>query len=293
MRSTQLRQILEHIRANYNLVPGYELTLEGNPDNFTKPYVEEAQGLGFNRFSLGVQSLDDKVNKETGRKHSRAQSLESIQHLKATRRPFNVDTIYGLVGQTPESYAETVETLIQHGVPTITTYRLRNNNRKELHVGTVSNYNKQPQQWPDWQTTYAMRECAMELLYKSSYRPSPACFWSLPGTYEGSANLPRVYRNKWMQLDNQIAFGPGVYGWLSNGPSGELFQYHNTLGLHDYSKMIESGSSALTTGRLMKGPQAVAAALGFGYKSMQPIVVDDYRRNSRLISSERSHMPPF
>jgi len=190
--------------------------------------------------------------------------------------------------QTPDSFQRDIQTLVNEQVPTITTYRLRNNDRKKLHVGTTSVWNRtdKPEQkaidYPSEDDTYAMRERAMDTLYTSNYSPSPACFWSLPGTY-GNGNIPAVYRNKWQNFDNQVAFGPGVYGWFTS-PQGNVMQTHNTLSMHDYLSKVnkEKSGSAIDHGRLMTGREAVAASLAFSYKSMQPISVASYKERFNI-----------
>jgi oxygen-independent coproporphyrinogen-3 oxidase len=181
-RKRHLESLLTHIRSNYNLARNCEVTLEGNPDNFyDREYVEMCQSIGFNRFSLGVQSLQDEVNKYAGRGHDRSLTLQAVDALKATGRPFNVDLIYGLPLQTPDSFAADVSTLIDLKVPTITTYRLRNNDRKTLHLGTTSVWNRydkglkkkvsetvtttKAEEFPTFDDTYEMREKVMGLLY--------------------------------------------------------------------------------------------------------------------------------
>jgi len=292
LREHHLALLLSHIRENYTLAENCEITLEGNPDNFYDPaYLEMCLSLGFNRFSLGVQSLQDEVNLYAGRGHDRTLTLRAVSELLKTKKPFNVDLIYGMPFQTPTTFANDVKTLIELQVPTITTYRLRNNNRKILHLGTTSVWNRfdstlnqkvtvrktvdgQAKEFPSFQETYEMREQAMELLYGDGYRPSPACFWSRPNTYQ-VGNIPAVYRNKWQNFDDQIAFGPGVYGWFTTG-KGTVIQTHNTLSVHDYLKQMDTNGNALDHGRELSGPIAAAAALAFSFKSMQPILNETY-----------------
>jgi oxygen-independent coproporphyrinogen-3 oxidase len=220
-------------------------------------------------------------------------SLEAINLLKDTRRPFNVDMIYGLPLQTPASFAADVDTLTSMSVPTVTTYRLRNNDRKALNIGTVAAWNNPRLKarlddeglFPSWEKTYQMRQAATQLLLSRGYQTSPCCFWSLPGTYP-NGNIPWAYHNKWTNYDSHIAYGPGVYGWLSGAGGGEgedapakVIQYHNTLKIHDYEKRLNAGDlHCFGHGRSLDGRVAVASALAFGFKSNQPIWFDDYRR---------------
>ncbi|MEY9472259.1 coproporphyrinogen III oxidase-like Fe-S oxidoreductase [Bradyrhizobium yuanmingense] len=78
LRPRHLARIMRHVQDNYSVIPGCEATLEGNPDNFLADEVSDAIEIGFNRFSVGLQSLDSKVNAFAGRGHDRQMSLKSV-----------------------------------------------------------------------------------------------------------------------------------------------------------------------------------------------------------------------
>lgn len=121
-----IEPLVQHVRDTYDIRPDVEFNIEGNPENFTPENLQRAMRLGFNRFSLGVQSLQDEVNDFTKRRHTAQQSLEAIEALLNTGHPFNVDMMFGLPYQTPELVGRDLRRLVELGVPTITIYRLRN-----------------------------------------------------------------------------------------------------------------------------------------------------------------------
>ena len=136
-------RLLAHVRKNYQLDPDCEISLEGNPDNFIDGKIQKAINLGFNRFSVGIQSLQDEVLTFTGRNHTVAMSLESIRELKKTGLPFNIDYMFGLPFQTPEKVEKDMELLLKEEVPTITIYRLRNADRQSMGIGNKSAWNNE------------------------------------------------------------------------------------------------------------------------------------------------------
>jgi len=280
LTNKHLSKLVQYILNTYKFDEDAEKTLEGNPDDLMSPdKIEHALKLGFNRFSVGVQSLQDEVLQQIGRGHDLKMTLLAISELKKTGKPFNVDLIYGLPYQTPESFAGDIQTLLNLGVPTITMYRLRNNNRKELNLGGQSSYNKltlsEQQKFPTIEETHRMRELATAFLIQANYMPSPACFWSAPATYP-IANMPKAYVNKWLNYDTHIAFGPGVYGWLSNLQDQSIVQYHNLHLRLPYDKAVGAGDTAVALGYHINGLLAVVCALAFSFKSCQPILYRDY-----------------
>jgi coproporphyrinogen III oxidase-like Fe-S oxidoreductase len=280
-----LARLMAHVRERYTLASDCEITLEGNPDNFQGNEAEEALTHGVNRFSIGVQSLQDEVNEFTGRKHDSAMSLLAVKRLLATRKPFNVDIMFGLPHQTPESVAADIATLAAYHVPTITIYRLRNADRNKMGIGNVAAWNvesvkrKMAEQgvFPSLEETYEMRNRAVGKLLDSGYTPSPCGWWSLPGTY-GQTNIPRVSRNKWQRYDSMIAYGPGAYGWLS-GDSSAILQTHNRTNIEAHRTLMAGNEGPPLAGaRQISGVEAVATILGFAFKSCQPISLERYRR---------------
>ncbi|GAA0454775.1 hypothetical protein Aca07nite_68900 [Actinoplanes capillaceus] len=277
--------LVEHVRRHYQLTDGAEFNIEGNPENFTRDNLALARDLGFNRFSLGVQSLQDEVNEFTKRRHTAEESLSAVRNLLGTGCPFNVDMMFGLPYQTPESVRADLTALTELGVPTITIYRLRNADRAEMGIGNRAVWNNpavrdrliQQGYFPDLTATYAMRQAAVEVLLDHDYYPSPCGWWSRPGTYEGG-NIPQTSKNKWEHYDTMIAHGPGAYGWLT-GDGAEFVQTHNDTDISGYVRYMQTQPDLpLAYGRRLDGHKAIGTALGFNFKANQPIVLDRYQR---------------
>ncbi|MGW0911397.1 coproporphyrinogen-III oxidase family protein [Streptomyces sp. NPDC002784] len=293
----QLARLVEHMRANYALTDDCEISLEGNPDNFLHDELAEACAIGFNRFSVGVQSLQSEVNAFAGRGHDAEMSLRAIEQLRATGRPFNVDMMFGLPHQTPEKVAHDIRTLIDLKAPTITIYRLRNADRAKMGIGNRALWNvesvrdrlREEHAFPGLDETYEMREAIVELLLDGGYHPSPCGWWNRPGIYP-DGNIPRVSRNKWQRHDSMIAYGPGAYGWLT-GDDDTVVQTHNIADISGYARHLQNGPGLpLAFGRRLAGAEAVGMVLGFAFKANQPI---DAARFRRRFGIELFHDEPF
>jgi oxygen-independent coproporphyrinogen-3 oxidase len=292
-----IEPLVQHVRASYQVLPSVEFNIEGNPENFTKTNLDRAVGNGFNRFSLGVQSLQDEVNDFTKRRHTAGQSLEAIRNLLATGSPFNVDMMFGLPFQTPESVRGDLTTLTDLGVPTITIYRLRNADREQMGIGNRAVWNNptvrdrliQSGRFPELETTYAMRQAAVEVLLTAGYYPSPCGWWSRPDTYP-DGNIPQTSKDKWEHYDTMLAVGPGAYGWLTGGRA-DITQTHNLTNIAAYVEFMESQSGLpLSHGRRLSGHKAIGAALGFNFKANQPINLRRYREQ---FNADLLQMEPF
>ena len=84
-----------------------ERTIEINPDDVTEDKAVAWSRLGFNRFSIGVQSFDDTLLRTIGRRHDAASARRAVE----TLRPLgdvSLDLIFALPGQTMQQWRQTV-----------------------------------------------------------------------------------------------------------------------------------------------------------------------------------------
>lgn len=109
LSDAEIGDLMSMIRRHFNLVPGGEYSIEVDPRTVTPERLQTLYRLGFNRLSFGVQDFDAAVQKAV----HRIQPAEQVFALmKAARdigfESLNVDLIYGLPMQTPESFTRTL-----------------------------------------------------------------------------------------------------------------------------------------------------------------------------------------
>ncbi|MCS6809737.1 MAG: oxygen-independent coproporphyrinogen III oxidase [Tepidimonas sp.] len=110
----ELTDLMGLLKRHFELVPGGEFSIEVDPRTVTPTRLAHLQQLGFNRLSLGVQDFDPTVQRAV----HRIQPAEQVFALVAAARALgfesiNVDLIYGLPQQTPESLHRTLEQVAQ------------------------------------------------------------------------------------------------------------------------------------------------------------------------------------
>lgn len=112
-----------------------EFTIEVNPDDVTREYVEELRQLGVNRVSMGVQSLNDDELRAINRRHTARQAIDAVHTIKdAGINNVSIDLIYGLPGQTLDSWQHNVEEAVDLDVQHISAYCLSYEPRTRLWV---------------------------------------------------------------------------------------------------------------------------------------------------------------
>ncbi len=114
LRDEQLTRTWNLCAETFDLEPGGELSLEVDPRMATPRQIERLRGLGFNRISLGVQDFEESVQEAIGRRQSRERTLEVYATCRAADfESVNLDLVYGLPGQTADSFDRTLAAILQ------------------------------------------------------------------------------------------------------------------------------------------------------------------------------------
>jgi oxygen-independent coproporphyrinogen-3 oxidase len=109
LTDAELNQLMTLLRDNFSFTPGGEYAIEVDPRTVDAGRIDALASMGFNRLSFGVQDFDTDVQKAV----HRVQPAEQVFSLvKAARErgfeSINVDLIYGLPHQSPESFDRTL-----------------------------------------------------------------------------------------------------------------------------------------------------------------------------------------
>jgi oxygen-independent coproporphyrinogen-3 oxidase len=110
LEPASLQQLGAAIQRAFRIRPEIEFTLEANPGDADAGRLQAARDIGVNRLSLGMQSADDRVLGFLGRRHRQADTVSSVR--LARRLGFdslNLDLIFGLPGQSLETWRGSVE----------------------------------------------------------------------------------------------------------------------------------------------------------------------------------------
>ena len=172
----QLTDLMGHLLTHYTPLPGAELALEADPRVTTAAHIDALAELGFNRISFGVQDLTPAVQEAI----NRVQSLEQTAALvaQARRRGFrgiNIDLIYGLPLQTPETFEHTVDAVLSLRPDRAAVYSFAfvpwvRGHQKKLDEG----------QLPDARTKVALFAIARERFLRAGYEPIGMDHFALP-----------------------------------------------------------------------------------------------------------------
>ena len=108
-----IREIMDHIRGIFTISEKAEIAMECSPAYLEFSDIDELALMGFNRMSLGIQDFREDVLKAVNRMGPKYPVKEIVDYLKSKGfRGINLDFIYGLPLQTPESFTETLKQAI-------------------------------------------------------------------------------------------------------------------------------------------------------------------------------------
>ena len=114
--------LVDYVRAYCEPV---EFTCEANPESFTLDLAQALRAAGVTRISLGVQSLNASELKAMGRIHSAEQAMLAVAQAKAAGFSTSCDVMCGLPGQTLDTFAETLRSLVTLNPDHVSVYPLQ------------------------------------------------------------------------------------------------------------------------------------------------------------------------
>ena len=116
-----LMRVLDHVWR----VDGAEVTVECNPDTVTPELLRTYRTSGVNRLSFGVQSMVPHVLHALGRTHDQANVVAAARDARdAGFESFNLDLIYGAVGESLDDWRGTLDAALALDPPHVSAYGL-------------------------------------------------------------------------------------------------------------------------------------------------------------------------
>ncbi|MDD6217514.1 MAG: radical SAM family heme chaperone HemW [Roseburia sp.] len=120
-----MAKIMEEITHRFLLAKDAEITIECNPGTVTERKFQVYKKIGINRLSIGLQSVNEKELQLLGRVHTFDQFLKTYELARKTGfTNINVDLMSSLPGQTPKTFAKTLQQVIRLHPEHISAYSL-------------------------------------------------------------------------------------------------------------------------------------------------------------------------
>jgi oxygen-independent coproporphyrinogen-3 oxidase len=262
LEKDQLIDLLQTIRAEFNVREGAEICVEASPLTITaEGGLEKLQTLkqhGVTRLSFGIQSFDDEVLKRAARGYKRETAIRACELADLVFDNWNLDLIQSLYKGTPDEVWENLQVLRQVRPPHLTWYHGR--------------YAKRPQ--GDWyrdidkqvdfegeHDTLIGRMLLWEELAAMGYRQIDGNRFVLDERYTDPFKKVRTSVSS-----NLLGLGASSYSHVDMRPHPRWFTvpegvfFRNTSGANDYVTRIESGDGAVGSALALGWNEYLAAS---------------------------------
>ncbi len=114
LRPDEIRRLGEIIHKHFTFSPDIEASVEVDPRRLTREHLVALREIGFNRASMGVQDFNPKVQEAIHRIQPRAMTQQAMDWMRELGfGSINLDLIYGLPFQTPATFNETLDTVLE------------------------------------------------------------------------------------------------------------------------------------------------------------------------------------
>lgn len=256
-----LIQVLEFLKKRFKLSRDAEITVEANPESVDFPTLRALRRAGFNRLSLGMQSACDSELRSVGRIHDFAQVEAAVQAArKAKWKNVSLDLIYGLPGQTPESWARTLDAAISLAPEHISGYGLKVEEGTPLAARVA-----QGETLPDDDAQADAYLAMVEKLTQAGYGQYEVSNFAKEG-FASRHNL------KYWTLSPYLGFGPGAHSDFGDR------RYAFLRDLEGYITAVESGGRLLSEENVIPRRERGSEYLMLRLRTTHGIEEWEYRR---------------
>jgi oxygen-independent coproporphyrinogen-3 oxidase len=238
-----LKQLFICLKDNFSFSPDIEITIEANPGTINESKINTLFSLGINRLSIGIQSFNDNELKVLGRIHSSEDALISIEMIKnAGINNFSVDLMYGIPGQTMESWKDSLLKASGGSPKHISTYELTPEENTPLYELLKSNPPSPPLvkrgrggfferfEMPEEDLILEMYNHTIDYLGGCGYKQYEISNFAMPG-FECMHNL-----NYW-DRGGYIGTGAGAHSFINE------IRSMNTKDIKNYIETLTEGKS--------------------------------------------------
>jgi oxygen-independent coproporphyrinogen-3 oxidase len=229
----QLTALVTRLGAALPWTGAREVTFECEPGTLTRPKLEAIRDIGVTRLSLGVESFDDRVLEENGRAHVSKEIYRVVPWIRSVGfEQLNIDLIAGMVGESWDTWKETVRRTLELDPDSVTIYQLELPYNTVYSQGILDGRREVPV--AGWPEKRAWQAHAIERLEAAGYEVSSAYTMAKRGRSAGF-----VYRDAlWHGAD---LLGAGVASFSHVGG----VHYQNESRWEPYLARLESGELAL------------------------------------------------
>ncbi|MGH7685670.1 MAG: radical SAM family heme chaperone HemW [Candidatus Dormibacteria bacterium] len=282
-----LAGVLATVGEHFHLAPGAEITLEANPSSTTRERAEVWRRAGFNRVSIGVQSLEPDILAFLGRVHDAPRALSAVAEVRdAGFDSVNCDLIYAVPGLDDARWRHTLTRVLESEPDHVSCYELTVEPGTPLHT-SVRRGRVSP---ADAEVALAQHAIALDVLERAGYGQYEVSNFARPG---GACRHNLAYWHNAYYL----AAGVGAHGHVPAALAASLLEvdaedavavrYRHGRGIAAYAAAVTRGELPVTEHELISSAEHEQERLMLGLRLRQGITLTDaaVRREASVLAS--------
>ncbi len=253
--ASQLTGILENVRDSYGLTDAAEISVEAHPDTVTEESLRKLVAAGFTRISFGAQSMDDNELLQIGRRTSGNRTEAAVRMArKAGFTNINLDLIYGVPGQTLDSWLATLDAVLSLEPAHVSCYALTVEEKTRLHIDVRRGDAVEP----DAGLQNDMEDAAARRLAAAGFSHYEISNYARSG-YACRHNL------LYWQGHDYLGLGPSAQSYLDGRRFG------NVESVEDYGRTLEEGRLPISDSELLSEGQRRRERIVFGLRLIEGV----------------------
>ena len=261
LKPEQLTGLLAAVQRSFLLRPDCEITVEAHPGTVTTRDLAALRDIGVTRISFGAESLADDELASLGRPGAQAETIEAVMSARSAGFiDINLDLMYGLPGQSLESWERTLRGCIQLSPTHVSCYALT------VEEGTrlAHEVRRAQRQQPDELLQIEMDGLAQGILGQAGYEQ-----------YE----ISNYARSGFQCRHNLLYWTQGEY--LGVGPSAQSFvanvRFGNVANLTSYKVALTENRLPVQERTLLTTQEQLRDAVIFGLRLRQGILTSQLK----------------
>ena len=264
----RLRELLGYLQRHLSVAKNAEITVECNPDTVDLKSMVRLRKAGVNRISLGMQSADPDQLRCVHRVHDPQQVIWAVEDIRAAKiENLSLDLIYGLPGQSMDSWTDTIRAALALHPDHLSCYGLK------VEEGTPLARRVDEEgdmDLPDGDSQADFYLAAVDQIQRAGFRQYEISNFARTGM-ESRHNL-----KYWMGRE-YAGFGPGAHSYLDG------IRYAWPRDLAGYLEALEAGEPVAMAEKETVPPREQAREyLLLRMRTMRGIEEWEYRRSFGL-----------
>jgi oxygen-independent coproporphyrinogen-3 oxidase len=254
----------------------HEVTLEADPETVGAAKAEAWAAAGINRVSFGVQSFSDIELRASGRMHRRADIYRAVPILHAEGiRNISFDLIAGLPHQTPESWSNSLDELIQLTPQHVSIYVLEVDEGSRLGSELLRGGRKySASAVPSDDSMAESYDLARTILADAGYEHYEISNFAKPG-------FASKHNRKYWRREPYLGFGAGAHSFST------IQRWANAYDAAQYVQSIAAGKLPIEQLETISSSQALEEEIFLGLRQLAGIDLAHLQRSYDVPLDER------